>query len=283
MIPLLLTILCSTSIALILKHNDTKSGNAIVLLCGNYFIAAIVSLYFLVSTSDNYFSTYSLLFGLVLGIFFVISFFAFARAVGVAGTALATVSSRLSVILPLALSIIIFGEKPNIFQIGGFIFTLITIYLFYKSLQIEGSKKISYRSYIFLILVLVGIGINDFCMKIFQEWRTPAEKPLFIFAIFSSAFVITFSVILMRKIRPTKSVFRLGMLLGIPNMFSTFFMLAALNQLSAIVVYPVTNIGIIILTSVLAFMIWREKLNRFGQLALLTGVTAIVLMGVTHP
>ncbi len=141
MIPLILTILCSTSIALILKHNDTKSGNAIVLLCGNYFVAAIVSLYFLVTATDNTFSIYSLFFGLALGMLFVISFFAFARAVGVAGTALATVSSRLSVILPLTLSIIVFAEKPNLFHIGGFVFTLGTIFLFYKSLQNNGSNK----------------------------------------------------------------------------------------------------------------------------------------------
>ncbi len=140
--------------------------------------------------------------------------------------------------------------------------------------------KINFKGYVYLLLVLVGIGINDFCMKIFQEWRPSTEKPLFIFTIFGSAFLITLTVILIRKIRPDKSVVRLGMLLGIPNMFSTFFMLAALAQLSAIVVYPVTNIGIILLTSVLAFMIWKENLNRFGQLALLTGVIAIVLMGM---
>ena len=94
MIPLILTILCSTSIALILKQNDSRGGNTIVLLCGNYFVASIVSLYFLLSTNDNFYSVQTLLFGTVLGIFFVVTFFAYARAVGLAGTSLATVSSR---------------------------------------------------------------------------------------------------------------------------------------------------------------------------------------------
>jgi hypothetical protein len=63
-------------------------------------------------------------------------------------------------------------------------------------------------------------------------------------------------------------------------MFSTFFLLAALAQLAGIIVYPVTNIGIILLTSLLALIIWNEKLNHFGQLSLFSGVIAIILMGM---
>jgi len=280
MIPLILTILCSTSIALILKQNDSRGGNTIVLLCGNYFVASIVSFYFLLTANEDFYSAHTLLFGTVLGLFFVVTFFAYARAVGVAGTALATVSSRLSVIVPLVLSVFIFTEKPDFYQFTGFIFTAITIFLFYKSLNTRKTKEIQLRSYLYLIVVLVGIGINDFCMKIFQEWRPPAEKPLFLFTIFTSAFVLTLIIILVRNTRPEPRVIRLGLLLGIPNVFSTFFILAALTELAAIIVFPVTNIGIILLTSFLVLLIWKEKLNRFGQLALLTGVVAIVLLGI---
>jgi hypothetical protein len=42
MTDLLLTILCSTSIALILKQNDTRQGHPVLLLSGNYFIAAVI-------------------------------------------------------------------------------------------------------------------------------------------------------------------------------------------------------------------------------------------------
>ena len=38
MTALLLTVLCSSSIALILKDNHTREGNPLLLLAGNYFI-----------------------------------------------------------------------------------------------------------------------------------------------------------------------------------------------------------------------------------------------------
>ncbi len=78
MIPLLLTILCSTSIALILKHSDTKQGNPIVLLAGNYLTASIIGL-ILMLLKDASHSIETLIFGALLGLLFVASFFAFAH------------------------------------------------------------------------------------------------------------------------------------------------------------------------------------------------------------
>ncbi|MBT8386741.1 MAG: EamA family transporter, partial [Ignavibacteria bacterium] len=125
MLPLLLTILCSTSIALILKHSDTKQGNPIVLLAGNYLTASAIGL-FLMLVKDSSYSAETLIFGALLGLLFVASFFAFAKAVAIAGTALATISSRLSVIIPIVFSIIVFDEQPTTLKLIGFLFTGIT-------------------------------------------------------------------------------------------------------------------------------------------------------------
>ncbi len=119
MLPLLLTILCSTSIALILKHSDTKQGNPIVLLAGNYLTASVIGL-ILMLLKDSSHSFETLIFGALLGFLFVASFFAFAKAVAIAGTALATISSRLSVIIPIIFSIIIFDEQPSYFKTNWF-------------------------------------------------------------------------------------------------------------------------------------------------------------------
>jgi drug/metabolite transporter (DMT)-like permease len=64
----------------------------------------------------------------------------------------------------------------------------------------------------------------------------------------------------------------------VPNVFSTIFLLGALALLPAVLIYPLINVGIIILTTFFAFFIWREKLNRWGILALISGILAIVLL-----
>jgi len=147
---LFLTILCSTSIALILKLSDTKKGEPIVLLAGNYLMASIISLTILLAKDDKVFSIHTLIFGAALGLLFVISFFAFAKAISYAGTGLATTSSRLSVIIPILFSIIFYNELPNKYQFLGFLFTAITLLFFYFTVKGDHKDGEGLLKYLFL-------------------------------------------------------------------------------------------------------------------------------------
>jgi drug/metabolite transporter (DMT)-like permease len=277
---LLLTILCSTSIALILKYSDTKRGEPIVLLAGNYLVATVISSTILVFRDDKLFSQETFFFGLGLGLLFVLSFFAFAKAISFAGTGLATTSSRLSVIIPILFSITIFNEMPNNFHFIGFFLTLITFVLFYFSVKENHKAGAGVIKYLFIFAVFIGIGINDFAMKVFKSWRPAQEESFFVFFIFSSAFVYSSIYIIIKKIKIIKSTAYWGLGLGVPNVFSTVFLLGALSLLPAILVYPIMNVGIIVFTTLLAFVFWKEKLNRWGVLALASGILAILFLSI---
>ena len=278
---LLFTILCSSSIAIILKFNDTKKGEPIVILAGNYFVASFTATVLMLFSESKRFSIETLVFGCLLGLLFVVSFYIYAKAISYAGTALATTSSRLSVIIPFILSIIIFDEEPGLNQLIGFAFTIITFIFFYFSVKGNHSKDDSIIKYVVLLAVFIGIGINDFAMKIFKSWRPAEEEPYFIIFIFSSAFIYSLSYILINKIKIERQTLIWGLVLGLPNVFSTIFLLAALTFLPAIIVYPLMNIGIIVLTTVLAFIFWRERPNRWGVFALIVASLAIYYLSIT--
>jgi len=278
MIDLVLTIFCSTSIALIIRYSGTQNEKPIILLAANYFVASIISLFY-IFYFESHFSTEVVIFGLFLGLLFVLSFFAFTKAVSLAGTALATVSSRLSVIVPLIFSIIIFNEIPSSNQIIGIILAIVTIWFFYLSLK--NSKNQSQNNkvkYLYLIAVLLGIGINDFSMKIFQQTYSEIEKPYFLFSIFFSAFLYSIVFIITYNIKLEKNTIIKGAILGIPNVYSTIFLIGALSQLPAVLVFPLTNIGIILLTAILAGLIFKERLNRYGIVSLILGLISILFL-----
>ena len=279
MLSLLLTILCSTSIALILKHSDTKQGEPIVLLAGNYLTASVIAL-LLLQLSDTSYSIETFIFGALLGLLFVASFFAFAKAVTSSGTALATISSRLSVIFPIVFSIIFFDEQPSTLKLFGFLFTGITFVFFYFSLLKQNNLSTEKGKYFLLLFVLFSIGINDFSMKVFKASRPETDEPFFVFIIFFFAFIYSSLFILLKKIRINKATFFTGVGLGVPNVFSTIFLLAALSQLPAIFVYPSINIGIILFTAIGAYALWREGMNKSGIAALISGVIAILLLSI---
>ena len=278
MIFLILAILCSSSIALILKQGHVKNANVALLINANYLTASFIAFGFILFKYGFHLSIESILFGAVLGSLLAGTFFIYSKAISIAGTALATVSARLSVLIPVLLSIIIFGESPNVRMIFGFVLALITLYLFYLSLKQHSIDSTSAGKYIYLFALLLAIGLIDFSLKIFENNFLLEEKGIFVFAIFSSAFFYTLVYVLKKKIKFEKNSIKLGLLLGIPNVLAIHFLLGALNELPAIVVFPVMNIGVIVLTAVAAYLFWKEQINLYGKIAIGVGIAAILLL-----
>ncbi|MCK7517687.1 MAG: hypothetical protein MZV64_08200 [Ignavibacteriales bacterium] len=135
-------------------------------------------------------------------------------------------------------AIIFYGESPNIKMLFGFGLALITcicfIYLLKITELVEGRKG----KYIYLLSFLVGIGLVDLSMKMFEQNFPIAEKGVFVFTIFFSAFIYTSLYLIIKKIKFDKGTFNLGLMLGVPNVLAINFLLAALSELPAIVVFP---------------------------------------------
>lgn len=280
MISLIMTILCSTTIALMLKINDQKAGDSIQLLMGNYLTASLISAFFVIQQGNYNISLFTVLFGSVMGFMFVLSFFLFAQSVSFAGVALSTVTARMSVILPISLSILFFNEKPGFIKILGIILALATIVIFYFSIRNNHRSGIKDKKYLYLLLLMLGMGLGDFGMKIFQSQNYASENNIYLFIIFFTAFIYTgIWFIINKKSFESKTFFR-GFALGVPNIFSSFFLLAALSQIEAVIVYPFTNISVILITTLLAIIFWKEKINTIGIIGLIAGSTAIILLGI---
>jgi drug/metabolite transporter (DMT)-like permease len=162
----------------------------------------------------------------------------------------------------------------------GFALALVTFYFFYLSLKNDATITRFNTKYFYLILLLVGIGIIDFSLKIFERNFPKVEKGTFVFLMFFFAFVYTLTKLIITNFKFEKETYKIGLLLGLPNVLSIHFLLAALGQLPAIVVFPIQNIGVIVFTAISAYLIWREKINNYGLIALLIGIIAIVLLKI---
>ncbi len=278
MIYLVLALICSSSLALILKQGRVNNANTVLLINGNYLTASLISFLFVVFNNSFEYSLGSVGFGVALGFLFAGTFVLYSEAINIAGTALATVSARLSVLIPVLFSIFLYGESPTFTMLLGFGLALITLYLFYLSLKNHGSEKHARSKYLYLFSLLIGIGLVDFSMKIFERTFPVEEKGFFVLSIFFSAFVYTSLYLLIKRIKFDKKTFNLGLLLGLPNVLAIHFVLAALSVLPAIIVFPIQNIGVIVITAVAAYLLFKEKINLYGKLAIAVGIAAILLL-----
>jgi uncharacterized membrane protein len=73
-----------------------------------------------------------------------------------------------------------------------------------------------------------------------------------------------------------------GIMLGIPNYFSIYMLFKALSVKSweDSFVFPVNNIGIVILSTVFAVVIFKEKLNKLNLIGLALAVISILVLNL---
>ena len=71
-----------------------------------------------------------------------------------------------------------------------------------------------------------------------------------------------------------------GVILGIPNYFSIYFLLVAIKSFSlkSAFVFGINNIGIVLLSTLLSVIIFQEKLSSINKFGVLASVLSIILI-----
>jgi drug/metabolite transporter (DMT)-like permease len=126
----------------------------------------------------------------------------------------------------------------------------------------------------------MGIGIADFFMKVFQENWESSDKAWFLFWIFFFSLLITLFIAIRKRKVMNYGTILLGIGMGIPNIFSSFFLIEALKSFPAVFVYPFANISIIIFTSFVVKIFWNEVWNKYSKLALISGIISILFLSI---
>jgi multidrug transporter EmrE-like cation transporter len=67
-------------------------------------------------------------------------------------------------------------------------------------------------------------------------------------------------------------------LIGVPNLLASVFVLIALDQLPASVVFPSVNLIVIVLGTVWGAIYWKDRLTKRNYIIIGLAVVAIVLL-----
>lgn len=305
MFYLILAIICSSSIALIFKHSEKNNLNRLAVTTANYFTALFISFIFILNNklfslfdggefkelfsqikevvflNRGLFSKeaslgWTVLIGIIAGIFFFLSFIYYQKSVKNDGVGLAGVFSKLGILLPMLFSIIFWKEYPTSVQWLGISLAIISIIIVNFPFKKDWKKALRLA----LILLFFYGGIAEFSNKLFQKYASLNFKPLFLFSVFVTAFII--SLIFTLKSSEDfgmKDIFT-GIMVGVPNLFSSFFLISALDLLKTAVVFPIFSAGSIVVISLGGFFIFKERLNRKEVSAIVMTIIALVLINI---
>ena len=278
MISLLLSIVFTVVLFLCFREFERRGVNTHQAITINYITASLLA-YFIYNKDisiEELISSSWIFPTIALGVFFVIMFNVMAITTQELGVSIAAMSSKMSLIIPVLLAYFFYPDSNiSALQFFGIIFALAAVYCTFKKKQ-----KFSYSLNI-AILLFIGAGILDasinYIETIFLKQQDD-EYNKFIITIFSVAFITGLLKMIFDKNQiKLKSVFA-GILLGIPNYFSIYFVLKSLEDLGGIIVFPVLNIGVVLLSSIISFIYYKEQMSLLNWTGISLSCISIILI-----
>jgi len=283
MIYLVFSIIASVLVAIVIHRNEDKNLNRFAVMFFNYLTASLLSL--ILTPEFLLFSDGWLLFpiSLITGFIFVSAFVVYMMSVRRMGLAIPVTVTRLSVVIPVLGSVLVFGEQLNRFQLAGLLLAFLAIYLFSWNPAAKQKRQGNLLELFLPVLLFFLMGSGDFSLKIFQENFSGAYLFSFIFLVFSISAFYTLLIVLFRRVKITRQTVLGGIFLGLPNFASAFFILKVLQVLPGSIAFPLNNIGIILLSTLTGVLFWQERFRKVTYLALGIAILAVVFLNIGQP
>lgn len=284
MIYLLLSIIASTLIFIIFKLFEKFGINTLQGIVVNYFTACLFGLwsYDAPIQVNEILESKWLLGAIGLGFLFIAIFNIMAMTAQRNGLSVASVASKMSVIIPVVFGIYVYNEGVGFQKIIGIILALCSVYL--TSVKPKTSDNITKGLWL-PILLFFGSGVIDTSIKYIETTYLPENGiPIFSATIFAFAFIIGSSILIVKAFKkPIKFQFKTllgGSLLGITNYFSIYYLLKALNHesLESSTLFTVNNVAIVMVSTLLGLFIFKEKISKTNWLGISLAIISIVIV-----
>jgi len=292
MLYLLLSVLFSASLIFIFKLYQTYNVHTFQAIVVNYLTCVLVGLCFPGGTGvlqPQIFSQPWAYFAMALGTIFIATFYLMALTTQRVGVTAASVAAKISLVIPVLFSLLVLQTSLKEYtwlNYLGMAAALVAIMLSSIRPRQNGKEHTSVAMAILLpLIIFLNSGIADSLINYTNQYHLQAHQASqFTMLTFATSAAVGLLVLLYQmlagKTRFRRRSLTAGLVLGVPNYFSIFFLinaLAAFNNDGAFF-YPINNIGIILTGAVGAVVLFKEKLSRLNLLGIGLAVLALVLI-----
>ncbi len=278
MIFLALAIACSSSIALIFRFSEAADRNRLAVTSVNYLAACVVGSLLIVAGgipdgAERGELGRAVAMGAGAGSIFFLGFLFLQIAVREHGVAISGAFAKLGILVPMSLSLVIWDEIPEPIQWGGIALALSSIVIVHW----PGAGRKSFG--LSLLGLFLFSGTAEFSNKVFQQLGDVALRDVFLLSTFSVALLVSL-VATRRSRKPVRTADVLtGIAVGVPNFFSSRFLILALDQISGPVAFAAFGAGTILVIHTVAALL-GDRPGRREQIAIVATAVALVLMNL---
>ena len=286
MIDLGLSVLFSSFIFVVFKLYAVYKVNTVNAIIINYITACLVGIWYypyelnLASIPQKpwFMGT------LALGILFIIVFNIMARTSQQLGVSVASVATKMSLVIPVIVGVLIYGEKLGPIKLLGIALALTAVYFAsMKKSRLEFKSKVLWLP----LLLFLGSGIIDASIKFLEEFYVdPKEFPIFSSSVFAAA-AMTGLVFIITKATRTGISWSVrdtigGIALGVPNFFSIYFLLKAFQfeGLNSASIFTINNVAIVMFSTLLGILLFKEEISLKNWMGIALAVLSIILVAL---
>mgnify|MGYP005675551443 FL=1 len=288
MIPLALSIIASTLIFVIFRLFATYNINTLQAIVVNYIVASSCGIIgyqnnIELSAIPQYNWFY---YTLALGALFIIVFNLMAITTQHSGLSVVAVATKMALVIPIAFGLWYYKEPLGPFKAAGIVLALIAVYL--VSVKKDSGIILQKRNLVLPLLVFLGSGLIDTSLNFLQNDFITNKSliPLFSSTIFMTAGIIGITVLMAQKIKGVlilefKNVVA-GIVLGIPNYFSIYFLVKALRSdlFDSSDIFTINNVTIVIISTLLGIVFFRERLSMKNWIGIILAIISIALVSL---
>ena len=275
MIALSLTIILTTVLFLVFKEFQKRNINTNQAITFNYLTAALIALfigdvnyniYNLINT-DWFYST------IALGLFFIVMFNIMAITTQKLGISISSMASKMSLIIPVIGAVIFQNASIGVYKILGIIIAIISVYLTFKKSGQTAKPTLA-------IILFLGAGILDMWLDSIRNnfLSSTVDFNLFILTVFFTAFSVGLIKIIWDRKKIIKKNIVAGIVLGVPNYFSIYFVLLALENLGGIYVFPILNIGVVLFSTIISWLFYQEQISKINWIGIVLACLSIIII-----
>jgi len=279
MLYLILTILCASALSIVMRLSEGRIRARISMLAFNYMTCMLLAGTGAVGSGllpsvDGAGLTLGL--GVVNGLFYMVSLVLMQHNIRRNGVILPTIFSKLgSLLVPVAVSMMAFGELPSVAQGVGTALAVVSIVL----LCGDGERgDVSSKG--LLVLLLLTDGVVGVLAKVFREMNPAALSNHFLLYTFASALILCIILAIIRKEKPGWREAAFGVMIGVPNFFASRFLLGALAEIPAVVVYPTRGMATLALVTLAGVCFFGEGLKKRQWAAFVVVLAAVALLNL---
>lgn len=133
-------------------------------------------------------------------------------------------------------------------------------------------------SFLLLMVAFVFSGLLNIAGKALVEMGLGEYRGLYLLAFFSTAAVLGMAIMFSRREKALPQDRSVGMVMAVGGTGAMLFLLLALEYMPGIVVFPVRNLGNLVVIGMVSLLVWKDRLSTNQWLGIIFAIVAMWLI-----